>query len=92
MNIEDIRPGESWACKFKTVTFLDSAGTPVSAPNLALGQSHPGMPGNYTSVGIIQIRDIENNRVQLQDVESQKQFTVAFEDCWDVDRIEWQED
>lgn len=89
MDIKDIPAGESWACRFKTTTFLDQQGKPVAANSLQLGQAHPGVPGVYQGIGVIQVRDLENNRVQLQDVESLKQFTVAFEDCWDVDRIEW---
>lgn len=92
MDIKDIPTGTSWACRFKTTTFLDSEGKPIEAYNLALGQAHPGTPGVYESIGVIQVRDLENNRVQLQDVESLKQFTVDFEDCWDVDTIEWVED
>lgn len=91
MDITDIPAGSSWACRFRTTTFLDSQGQPVTARNLALGQAHPGVPGEYTSIGVIQVRDVDNQRVQLQCVESLQQFTVAFEDCWDVDTVEWQE-
>ena len=89
MDIKDIPSGESWACRFKTTTFLDTNGQPIAAYNLALGQAHPGTPGVYTSIGVIQVRDLDNQRVQLQCVDSLAQFTVAFEDCWDVDTIEW---
>ena len=92
MKIEDIPVGESWACRFRTTTFLDANQKPVEAHNLQLGQAHPGVPGEYTSIGVIQVRDIENQRVQLQCVETLKQFTVSFDDCWDVDTIEWQEE
>ena len=92
MHIKDIPAGTSWGCKFKTTTFLNELGKPIEAYNLALGQAHPGKPGLYEGIGIIQVRDIENERVQLQDVESLKQFTVIFNDCWDVDTIEWTEE
>ena len=92
MKIEDIPAGESWACRFRTTTFLDENQKPVEARNLQLGQAHPGVPGEYTSIGVIQVRDCENQRVQLQCVETLKQFTVSFDDCWDVDTIEWQEE
>ena len=92
MKIEDIPAGESWACKFRTTTFLDSAGVPVEAYNLALGQAHPGRPGEYEGIGVIQVRDLENRQVQLQCVETLRQFTVAFDDCWDADTIEWTEE
>ena len=92
MDIKDIPAGESWACRFKTTTFLDADGNPVAARNLALGQAHPGAPGVYESIGVIQVRDLENQRVQLQCVSTFNQFTVDFADGWDVDTIEWQED
>ena len=92
MEIKDIPTGESWACRFTTTTFLDTEGKPVTASNLQLGQAHPGLPGEYTSIGVIQVRDLEQERVQLQCTESLKQFTVDFEDCWDVDTIEWTEE
>ncbi len=92
MDIKDIPAGESWGCRFKTTTFLNDDGLPVDAINLALGQTHPGKPGLYEGIGVIQVRDIEQQRVQLQDVESLKQFTVPFSDCWDIDTIEWTDD
>ncbi len=88
MQIEDIPVGESWACRFRTTTFLDEDGVPISA-NLQLGQAHPGTPGLYEGIGVIQVRDLENQRVQLQDTASLQQFTVSVDDCWDVDTIEW---
>ncbi len=89
--IQDITAGESWACRFRTTTFLDSDGAPVEQKNLQLGQAHPGTPGTYESIGIIQVRDSKREVVQLEDVESHQQFVVDFQDCWDIDRIEWQE-
>ena len=89
MEIKDINAGESWACKFRTTTFLDLEGVPVTAVNLQLGQAHPGTPGVYESVGIIARRDLDNNLVELVDSRTQKQFVVAVADCWDIDTIDW---
>mgnify|MGYP007043483305 CR=1 FL=1 len=91
MRIEDIPAGESWACRFRTTTFVDTQGQPIQV-SLQLGQAHPGTPSEYEGIGVIQVRDLENRRVQLQDVSSLQQFTVSFDDTWDVDTIEWQED
>ncbi len=88
MQIKDCEPGTSYACRFKTLAFLDEQGRPVQV-NLTIGQAHPGTPGVYESVGIIQIRDLENQRVQLQDTQSDLTFAVNIQDCWDIDRIEW---
>lgn len=92
MHIRDIPAGESWACRFRVNTFVDDNGLPVAGANLQLGQAHPGTPGVYEGIGVIQVRDLEQERVQLQCTTSLQQFTVKFEDCWDVDTIEWQED
>ena len=89
MDIKDIPAGESWGCRFRTTTFLNAEGEPVSSAGLQLGQAHPGTPGVYEGIGIIQVRDIDAGRVQLQDVASLEQFTVKFDDCWDIDTIEW---
>jgi len=56
-----------------------------------MGQAHPGTPGEYEGIGVIQVRDTEAERVQLQDVETLRVFTVEFKDCWDIDTIEWTE-
>lgn len=92
MDIKDIPAGESWACRFKTTTFLDANGLPIEAYNLALGSAHPGKPGVYEGIGVIQVRDLDQSRVQLQCTASLKQFTVDFADCWDIDTIEWTEE
>jgi hypothetical protein len=89
MELENCKPGESWGCRFKTTTFLDTDGTPVRAKDLHLGQSHPGKPGVYESIGVIQIRDLENGRVRLVDTATQFEFVVDRENIWDIDTVEW---
>lgn len=88
MNLEDLTPGKSWACKFKVITFLDTDGNIIDK-KVNVGEKHPGKPGVYEGLGIIQIRDVENDLVKLIDVESKKEFCVAWENCWDPDTIEW---
>lgn len=92
MDIRDVPTGESWGCRFRITTFLDDQGAPVSATNLQMGQAHPGTPGEYTGIGVIQVRDTERELVQLQDVATLEQHTVSFADIWDLDTIEWVED
>lgn len=86
--IQDICPGTSWACKFRTTTFLDSTGTPVLA-QLQVGQAHPGTPGTYTSTGVIKTRDLDNNLLRVVDVATGFEFTVSTTDCWDIDTVEY---
>ncbi len=89
MELENCNPGESWACRFRTTTFLDPDGTPVRANNLQLGESHPGTPGVYESLGVIKTRDLENGRVRLVDTVTTQEFVVDREDIWDIDTVEW---
>lgn len=88
MQIEQLEPGKSYACRFKTETFLNSEGYPVDAV-LQLGEAHPGTPGTYTSVGIIRTRDLAQCRVELIDTQSQRTFVVSTDSVWDIDSVEW---
>lgn len=90
MTLDQIQTGQqkSYACKFRTVTFLDDNGKPVQSRNLQPGQAHPGTPGEYVGLGIIQIRDTVNRRVQLIDVNTHTVHTVDYSACWDVDTAE----
>jgi len=85
--IEDITPGESYACKFRVETMLDTLGRP--APNLS-DVPVKGV-GMYEGLGVLMQRDTEQRLVKLQDQKSSKEFVVSFDDIWDVDLIEWTE-
>ncbi|MBO01709.1 MAG: hypothetical protein CMG35_03610 [Candidatus Marinimicrobia bacterium] len=90
MKIEDIPAGESWACRFKTTTFVDpKTNEAVEEKNLAIGQAHRGIPKTYESIGLIQVRDTDTRIVQLLDTVSNITFKVPFDDCWDVEVVEW---
>ena len=90
MKIEEIPAGESWACRFKVTTFVDKdSGLAVQDKNVQPGQAHKGVPGDYESIGLIEVRDIENRLVQLLDTVTDITFKVNFDDCWDVDKVEW---
>ena len=90
MQPQDIQPGHSYACQFRTHCFLDSEGAPVQA-QLQVGQSHPGTPGEYISTGVIQVRDTHNQRFKLVDTQTLAEFVVDWQDTWDIDLVEWQE-
>jgi|TARA_B110000858_G_scaffold116307_1_gene132789 hypothetical protein len=90
MNMEDIPTGETWACRFKTTTFIDKeSGVAVEDKNLAVGAAHRGIPGEYEGIGLIQVRDIDTCIVQLLDTSTNITFKVKFDDCWDLDTVEW---
>ena len=85
MDIKDITPGKSYACKFRVETMLDNLGRP--APNLSdVPLKGPGM---YESLGILIQRDSDKRLVKLQDEKSKKEFVVSFDNIWDVDEVEW---
>jgi len=86
--LNDITINESWACKFKATCWVDKNNKPVkSKPNV--GEPHKGKPGIYESIGIIKVRDVENKKVQLIDVETKQEFIVSWDSCWDIDTVEW---
>jgi len=86
IKIEDITPGKSYACKFRTTTMLDDLGRP--APNLS--DVPLKGPGVYEGFGVLTTRDLDSRLVKLIDEKSSKEFTVSFDDIWDVDSVEWQ--
>ena len=83
--IEDITPGNSYACKFKVRTMLDTLGRP--APNLS--DTPLAGEGNYEGIGVLMQRDSDQRLVKLQDDKSKKEFVVSFDDIWDIDTIDW---
>lgn len=83
--IEDIIPGNSYGCKFKVTTMLDSLGRP--APNLS--DTPLKGPGEYEGFGVLQSRDLESKHVELYDTTARKSFVVSFDDIWDIDDVEW---
>ena len=80
---EDITPGETWACKYRTTRMLDAEGNPVV--NLAVGDTAAG-PGAYESIGVILVRDRENRRLEVRDLQDATTHVVDYGDAWDIDR------
>lgn len=90
MTIEDCVAGESWGCKFRVHTFVNSKGQPVNTANLQIGQPvRGGKPGIYEGFGIIQKRDTHKRLVELWDDTVKRTWIVSWQDCWDCDRVEW---
>lgn len=84
IDIRDITPGESYACKFRVETMLDVLGRP--APNLS-DQPLKG-PGTYESFGFLKQRDTDRELVIIVDEATKREFVVKFEDLWDIDTVE----
>jgi len=87
IDILDIVPGNSYACKFRVETMLDTMGRP--APNLS--DVPLKGPGLYEGIGVLMQRDTEQELVKLQDEKSKKEFVVPFKDIWDIDTVEWKD-
>lgn len=85
IDIQNVIPGQPYACHFKVQTMLDSEGQPF--PNL--NQKPIQGPGWYQGFGVLIQRDLENELVKLKDQNTGKEFTVPFSDIWDIDDIEW---
>jgi len=88
IKIEDVVPGQSYACKFRVETMLDTLGRP--APNLS-DQPLKGK-GMYEGLGVLVARDLDTRLVKLQDEKSKKEFVVSFDDIWDIDTVDWVEE
>jgi hypothetical protein len=90
MNIQDCEAGSSYACKYRTITWLDAQGSAANAPRLEPGQTTDLQPGVYESIGVIQTRDLDRGLVRVLDTNSNCSHTVSINDIWDIDTIEWQ--
>jgi hypothetical protein len=85
IDIKDITPGASYACRFRVVTMLDETGNPAQ---LQIGEAAQG-PGEYEGLGVIRTRDLESEMVIVVDTQTQHEYTVSFEHIWDIDTVEW---
>ena len=87
IDILDVQPGSSYACKFRVTTMLDELGRP--APNLS------DVPlkgaGVYESFGLIKQRDTQQELVVVVDESTNREFVVEFANLWDIDTVEWQD-
>ena len=82
--IEDVTPGQSYACKFRVETMLDEFGRVPGLSDTPL----KGV-GIYEGLGVLVSRDMNTRLVELEDEKSKKKFVVSFDDIWDIDTVEW---
>ena len=45
---------------------------------------------DYEGLGVVETRDVEQQLLQVVDVDSGLRFVVSWDNCWDVDVVEWQ--
>ena len=86
IKIEDVKPGESYACKFRVETMLDTFGRVPGLSDTPL----KGV-GTYEGLGVLVARDMKSRLVELEDEKSKKKVVVSFDDIWDIDTVEWVE-
>tara|TARA_A100001035_G_scaffold274418_1_gene266362 strand:- start:1435 stop:1707 length:273 start_codon:yes stop_codon:yes gene_type:complete len=84
IKIEDVKPGQSYACKFRVETMLDEFGRIPGLSDTPL----KGV-GTYEGLGVLVSRDMNTRLVELEDEKSKKKFVVSFDDIWDIDTVEW---
>ena len=41
--------------------------------------------------GVIKTRDTERELAEIVDTETQTAYVVKWEDCWDIDEVEWRD-
>jgi hypothetical protein len=85
MQISDIEPGKSYACYFKTAELVDERGNAV----IERESQKPAKIIQREIFGIIKTRDLQQQLVEILDQETGKTYVVGWEDCWDVDEVEW---
>ena len=90
IDIRDITPGESYACQFRVKDVpLDEYGR--LGGEYSLADLPIARRGEYTGLGILMQRDLDNQLVRLKDQDSNHEFVCGFDDIWDIDTIEWEE-
>jgi len=87
IDILDITPGESYACKFRVETMLDELGRPPGLSDTPLAGVQM-----YEGLGVLIARDLAQELVKLKDEKSSKEFVVPFKDIWDIDTVDWVEE
>lgn len=89
MTFDDITPGNSYACKFRTTTLCNDEGAPVDTRNIQLGQRVQGKPMTYEGIGIIRVRDTESRMLRVVDSQHHIEFVVPETDTWDYDTVHY---
>ena len=84
MDWQDLEPGGAYACEFTIETMLtDQLCPPTRDTDVLKGI------GTYTSIGIIQERDLQNQRARVIDTRTRREFVVDFKDTAHIDTITW---
>jgi hypothetical protein len=85
MEISDIKAGKSYACKFKTVELFDKEGSLVDPAESEKADTIRAREG----FGVIKTRDAEQQLVEIVEQDTGNSVVVSWEQCWEVDEVEW---
>lgn len=94
IEIKDIEPGQSYACRFRVRTFVYADGTVADTQRLQPGEPIPAgsRPGEYEGFGVITTRDVQNRLLRIWDTSLEREWTVSWADAWDCDTVQWQDE
>lgn len=87
MQMRDIQAGRSYACRFRTAELVDVNGDPVTDR----ASQTPASMKMREGFGIIKTRDEAQELVEVIDTDTEKVYVLGWEDCWDIDEVEWHE-
>jgi len=87
IDIRDIVPGQSYACKFRVETMLDEMDRIPGLSDTPL----KGV-GTYEGFGVLMTRDTKQELVEVEDQETKRTFVCAYDEIWDVDEVVWTKD
>ena len=87
IKIQDVKPGKSYACKFRVETMLDEMDRIPGLSDTPL----KGV-GTYEGFGVLMTRDTKQELVEVEDQETKRTFVCTYDDIWDVDEVVWTKD
>ena len=87
IDIRDIVPVKSYACKFRVETMLDEMDRIPGLSDTPL----KGV-GTYEGFGVLMTRDTKQELVEVEDQETKRTFVCTYDDIWDVDEVVWTKD
>lgn len=91
MTADDIQPGNSYGCKFRTKTYLDPNGKPTDLSQLPKNPADVKI-GDWISWGLIAKRDSRNQLLEIKDQQITRTWILHYSDVWDIDLAEYNED
>ena len=87
---QDITAGEAWGCEFTVRTWMDrTTQQPCDPPEEAPTELSDVQPGEWHSWGVIAVRDLENQLLEVEDAQVSRTWIISFDDARNIDRVEY---